>query len=65
MSEQAELSKLLFEARDSIEGLADVVECQTGRAARYERKLVERIDAFRAKRGWSPDGFGGETEEGK
>jgi glutamine synthetase len=56
----AELSRLLFEARESVEMWADVVEARTGKADNYTRGLVARIDAYRAERGWSPHGFGGE-----
>lgn len=55
-----ELSRLLFEARESCEMWADVVEKRVGPDT-YTRGLVERIDAYRAARGWSPHGFGGET----
>lgn len=56
----ADLSKLLFEARDAIEILADLVEARVGKPSTHERQLVERIDAYRAERGWNPDGFGQE-----
>lgn len=57
----AELSRLLFEARESIDMWADVVESRAGEPATYERSLVNRIDAYRARQGWNPDGFGGES----
>lgn len=56
----AELSKLLFEAREQLDMWADIVEVKSGVPARYPREVVARIDAYRAERGWSPDGFGGE-----
>lgn len=55
-----ELSRLLFEAREQIEMWSDVVEGRSGKPSRYTRDLVKRIDLYRAERGWSPDGFGGE-----
>jgi hypothetical protein len=57
----ARLSKLLWDARESIEMWADTVEVRTGQPDRFNRDLVARIDAYRAERGWSPDGFGGES----
>lgn len=54
------LSKLLFEARESLDMYADVVEARSGRKTPYLLELVARIDAYRAERGWSPNGFGGE-----
>lgn len=61
-SEAARLSKLLFDARESVEMFADVVEARTGRRDEFNRRLVVDIDAYRAERGWSPNGFGGETD---
>jgi hypothetical protein len=63
MNEAARLSRLLFDAREAVEMYADVVE---GRAwlesAAVLRRLVADIDAYRVERGWSPHGFGGETD---
>jgi hypothetical protein len=56
----AELSKLLFEARDSLEMWAAVVEGRTGRTDVYTRGLVAKIDRYRATRGWPATGFGAE-----
>jgi hypothetical protein len=58
---EAELSKLLFEAREQVDMWADVVEAKGGKPASHARSVVERIDAYRRRRGWSPDGFGGES----
>lgn len=55
------LSRLLFESREQIEMWSDVVERQGGKPSSYTRELVRRIDAYRADRGWNPNGFGGET----
>lgn len=60
MSENARLSKLLFDAREAAEMYADMVQRQAGRDSAFLRKLVADIDAYRGEQGWSPDGFGGE-----
>lgn len=60
MSEAARLSKMLFEAREQCDMWADVVETSTGQSDTTVRRLVAEIDAYRAERGWSPNGFGGE-----
>jgi hypothetical protein len=57
----AQLSRMLFEARERVEMLADIVEGRTGKPAEYERGLVREIDAYRAARGWNPHGYGDET----
>ena len=57
----ARLSKLLFDARESIEMLAETVEARMGRRDEFNRRLVAEIDEYRAEQGWSPDGFGGES----
>lgn len=62
MAEARRLSGLLWEARESLSMWADVVEGQSGRTDVYTRGLVERIDVYRGERGWSPNGFGGETD---
>ncbi|MFJ1539220.1 hypothetical protein ACIODS_11825 [Micromonospora chalcea] len=60
-SEAALLSRMLFEAREQAEMFADLIERQTGGGGMTQaRRLVREIDAYRAARGWSPDGFGGE-----
>lgn len=60
-TEAAELSKLLWDAREALEKWADVVEYASGSDdASPPRRLVWRIERYRFKRGWSPDGFGGE-----
>jgi hypothetical protein len=58
--EARRLSKLLFEARESISMWADVVEARYGARDRYNRALVQKIDDFRAEHGWNPHGYGGE-----
>jgi hypothetical protein len=54
------LSRLLFESRERVEMAADMVERRTGQTDDWGRRLVAEIDAYRAGRGWSPNGFGGE-----
>ena len=56
-----ELSKLLFEARESLTMWADVVESQSGVPDTYTRGLVDQIDVYRSRFGWNPDGYGHET----
>jgi hypothetical protein len=58
--ENARLSRLLFHAREEIDMWADAVERRSGRTAAAQRRLIREIDQFRADRGWSPHGFGGE-----
>lgn len=58
----AELSKLLFEAREEIEMWADVVESHSGQPASQTRDVLARLDAYRAERGWPPHGYGHEHE---
>jgi hypothetical protein len=60
-SEAARLSKLLFEAREAAEMYADIIRSRMGKEDAWLRRLVVDIDAYRAERGWSPDGFGGEV----
>lgn len=54
--EERDLSRMTFEARELIDMLVDITR---GRDTWAERARDE-IDAYRAGRGWSPDGFGGE-----
>ena len=61
MTDPAQLSRLLFEAREVVEMFADVTHSTSGREDTWLRRLVADIDAYRAEQGWSPDGFGGET----
>lgn len=50
----AALSKLLFEAREVADMLAGMTHSS------WPAGVRDRIDAYRAARGWSPDGFGRE-----
>ena len=63
MSDAERLSKLLWDARESLEMFADVVEARTGHDDAAIRKQVADIDAYRSKQGWSPHGFGGEVDD--
>jgi hypothetical protein len=56
----AVLSRLLFEVREELDMWADVTEARMSQPATSTRELITRIDEYRAARGWSPDGFGGE-----
>lgn len=58
----ADLSRMLFEARELIEMWADVVEARAGKPDDWSRRVLREIDAYRAERGWSPYGFGGEND---
>lgn len=60
LSENARLSRMLFEARETADMHADIIESQSGRPVPNVRRLVTEIDAYRAERGWSPNGYGGE-----
>lgn len=54
------LSRLLFESRERIEMHRDMVENRSGQRDEWARRLVEEIDVYRASRGWSTHGYGGE-----
>lgn len=57
----AQLSKLLFEAREAVDMYADIVAARTGGRSLYLDQLRDRIDDYRAECGWNPNGFGGES----
>lgn len=61
MTTDAELSKLLFMAREQIDMWADVVAARTGQRPEYIDSVRDCIDAYREERGWSQHGFGGES----
>lgn len=63
MSDAARLSKLLFEARELIDMWNAVIKGQTGQDDGWSARVRDEIDAYRAERGWSPHGFGGEDGE--
>jgi hypothetical protein len=60
ITDNARLSRLLFAAREQIAMWAEVVEKRAGRPATDVRQVLDEIDAYRAERGWSAHGFGGE-----
>lgn len=60
MTDDARLSKLLFEARELIDMYADMVRAQTASGYGWPERVRDEIDAYRAEHGWSPNGFGGE-----
>ena len=59
ITEAARLSRLLFDAREIIEMYRDVVAERRAPDPQLTR-VRDEIDAYRAERGWSPHGFGGE-----
>lgn len=57
----ARLSRLLWDAREQVDMWADSVERRSHPGAGHApRRVRDELDAYRAHRGWSPDGFGGE-----
>lgn len=58
--DNSRLSRLLFAAREEIDMWADIIEAKTGEKADPQRRIVREIDEYRAERGWSPNGYGGE-----
>jgi hypothetical protein len=56
------LSRMLWDAREAASMLTDIVESRIGRRDAHLRLLIERIDRYRAERGWNPSGFGGEED---
>jgi len=63
MTTKAELSRMLWDARETAEMYADVVQSRMGTADMHNLALRDRIDAFRAEQGWNPNGFGGEGDD--
>ena len=61
VSEAARLSKLMFEARELVDMLTDIIESRSGETNTWSRRVVDEIDVYRAEQGWSQHGFGGET----
>ena len=56
----AEMSKMLFCAREQLSMWSDVW-ISAGKRDMSLEGLIEQIDAYRASKGWSPSGFGGEV----
>lgn len=63
-TDAAMLSRMLFTAREQLTMWADVVTARTGRQDPSLAALIAEIDAYRAQRGWSPHGYGGEDGTG-
>jgi hypothetical protein len=57
------LSRLLWDAREQVSMLADIVNGR-GHDAKWQHDYIAEVDAFRGLRGWSPDGFGRPNEGG-
>jgi len=62
--EAQKVSRLLWEAREIASMYYDVIKKRTGLNDHYSSRLIRQIDAYRALKGWSPDGFGGEGPDG-
>lgn len=58
--EPTALSALLFNARELLDMYGDTVFHMTDRKDPWVYRTRDDIDAYRAKRGWSPHGYGGE-----
>lgn len=61
-NDAARLSRLLFEARELLDMYFDTVKGITGKEDPWIKSTRAEIDAYRAERGWSPHGFGGESD---
>lgn len=55
-AEVCRLSRLLFESRELVDMLHDRTPGDT-----WASRVRDEIDTYRAQRGWSPNGFGGEA----
>jgi len=60
-TENQRLSRMLWDAREHLSMWSDVVEIRSGTKDVSLTRLIAEIDTYRAERGWSPDGFGGES----
>lgn len=63
MTSASALSRILWNAREQIAEWIDVVEARMSRPHAHGRVVLAQIDAYRAERGWSPHGFGGESDD--
>lgn len=59
----AATSKIFFMIRESLDMWREVVELRAGQHDEHNRRLVALVDAYRLSRGWSPHGFGGESDD--
>jgi hypothetical protein len=68
VSEAKRLSKLLWEARELCDMYGDIVNLTPKvtlwkmDGPNYPHRVRDEIDAYRAEKGWSPNGFGGEMD---
>jgi hypothetical protein len=62
MTDSARLSKLLWEAREICEKYYHTTLGLHVKRDDSVLRVYSDIDDYRAERGWSPNGFGGETE---
>jgi hypothetical protein len=60
LHEPTVLSALLFNARELLDMYGSTVFQMTDRRDRWVYGTRDQIDAYRAERGWSPNGYGGE-----
>lgn len=60
-NENAALSQLLWDAREIAAMYGDVVAGRAGQRSAYVDRVRDRIDTYRAVRGWNAYGFGGES----
>jgi hypothetical protein len=63
MNDAERLSRLLFDAYEAVSMYADVVEARSGRRDEHLDRLRADITQYRLERGWSPTGFGGESDD--
>lgn len=64
MDDAQRLSRLLFEARELVDMLSDLIgrATPTAGANDWAQRVRDEIDEYRAERGWSAHGYGGEAE---
>lgn len=58
----AQLSRVLFSAREQLSMWNDVIELRGDRRDAKLDDLIADIDNLRTEQGWSANGFGGETD---
>lgn len=56
----ADLSRLTWEAREVAAMYHNTVKARTGVNDEWTASVRDRLDAYRAERGWNPNGFGDE-----
>lgn len=60
-TETARLSKMLWDVRELLSMYGEHLEYSTGKKDQWIDRTLKEVDEYRAEKGWSPDGFGGET----